>query len=143
VLCDCETGYVLDFIVYTGAQTEMESIPELRVSGGIAATLMKSFFNKGHSPYTDNYYRSPTLSDYLFSRKTNSCGTEQKMCAGFSEKAQKRSESLGSQKMLALKWRDHGSNSVDRNAQRCHGNTEQGQKDSRVCEEATVCFRLQ
>jgi hypothetical protein len=29
VLCDCETGYVLDFIVYTGAQTEMESIPEL------------------------------------------------------------------------------------------------------------------
>jgi hypothetical protein len=41
VLRDCETGYMLDFIVYTGAQTEMESIPELEVSGGIVATIMK------------------------------------------------------------------------------------------------------
>jgi hypothetical protein len=75
VLCDCETGYVLDFIVYKGAQTEMESIPELGVSGGIVATLMKPYLSKGHSLYTDNYYTSPTLSAYLFDCKTNSCGT--------------------------------------------------------------------
>jgi hypothetical protein len=54
MLCDCETGYVLDLIVYTGSQMEMESIPELGVSGGIVATLMKPYLNKGHSLYTDN-----------------------------------------------------------------------------------------
>jgi hypothetical protein len=41
VLCDYETGYVLDFLVYTGAQMEMES--KLGVSDGIVATLMKPY----------------------------------------------------------------------------------------------------
>lgn len=44
VLCDCETGYVLDFIVYTGAETEMDHIPDLGASGSIVATLMKPYF---------------------------------------------------------------------------------------------------
>jgi hypothetical protein len=61
---------MLDFIVYTGAQTEMESIPELGVSGGIVATLMKPYLNKGHSVYTDNYYTSITLSACLITRQT-------------------------------------------------------------------------
>jgi hypothetical protein len=77
ILCDYETGYVLDFIVSTGAQMKMQSIPELGMSGGIVATLMKPYLNKGHSLYTDNYYTSPTLSAYLVDRKTNSCGTVQ------------------------------------------------------------------
>jgi hypothetical protein len=70
-----ETGYVLDFIVYTSAQMEMESIPELGVSGATVATLMKLYFSKGHSLYTDSYYTSTTLSAYLFHCKTDSCGT--------------------------------------------------------------------
>jgi hypothetical protein len=134
MLCDCEKGYVLDFIVYTSAQMEMESIPELGVSGATVATLMKLYLNKGHSLYTDNYYTSTTLSAYLFDRKTNSCGAVRmnRKCMPVLRKKLTRgqTESLASQEMLAVKWRDHGSNSVDHNAQRCHGNTQQGQKDT-------------
>jgi hypothetical protein len=110
MLCDCETGFVLDLIVYTGAQTEMESVPELGVSGGIVATLMKPYLNKGHS-YADNYYTSPTLSASLFDCKTNSCGTvrlNRKCMPVLRRKLTRgRTESLASQEMLAVKWRDH------------------------------------
>jgi hypothetical protein len=71
MLCYYETGYMLDFIVYTGAHMEMESVPELGVSGGIVATLMKPYLNKGHSLYTDNYYTSPHfLLACLIARQT-------------------------------------------------------------------------
>jgi hypothetical protein len=101
---------VLDFIVYTGAQTEMESVPELGVSGGIVATLMKLYLNKGHSLYTDNYYTSPTLSAYLFDHKTDSCGTVQlnRKCMPVLQKKLTRgqTESLANQELLAVKLRD-------------------------------------
>ena len=75
VLCDCETGYILDYIVYTGSQTEIDHVETLGVTGSVVTTLMKPYLNKGHTLYTDNYYTSPTLSVYLRNRKTNSCGT--------------------------------------------------------------------
>lgn len=77
VLCDCESGIVLDFIVYIGKDTyvEQENITGLGASGNIVAMLMKPYLNKGHSLYTDNFYSSPILSRYLFERMTNSCGT--------------------------------------------------------------------
>jgi hypothetical protein len=118
------------------------------VSGGIVATLMKPYLNKGHCLYTDSYITSSTLSAYLFDDKTNSCGTVQlnRKCMLVLRKKLTRSqtESLASQEMLAVKWRDCREVSVDHNAQRCHGNSQQeGQKDTRVGEEATVCYRLQ
>lgn len=77
VLCDCDSGIVLDFIVYVGKDTyaEQENITGLGASGNIVAMLMKSYLNYGHSLYTDNFYSSPILSNYLFERTTNSCGT--------------------------------------------------------------------
>lgn len=33
ILCDCETGAILDFIVYTGSNTEMTSFEDLGISG--------------------------------------------------------------------------------------------------------------
>ena len=61
VLCDCETGYILDYIVYTGSQTEIDHVETLGVTGSVVTTLMKPYLNKGHTLYTDNYYTSPTL----------------------------------------------------------------------------------
>jgi hypothetical protein len=35
VLCDCETGYILDFILYTGATTDIVEDRELGISGAV------------------------------------------------------------------------------------------------------------
>ncbi|KAL4153573.1 hypothetical protein QTP88_001406 [Uroleucon formosanum] len=55
VLCDVETDYILDFIIYTGAETQL--IPyekNIGVSGGVGKTLIAPYLNKGYNVYTDN-----------------------------------------------------------------------------------------
>ncbi|CAH2008632.1 unnamed protein product [Acanthoscelides obtectus] len=112
VLCDCETGSVLDFIIYAGKATNVqaEKNHDLRITGAIVAKLMSPFLNKGHSLFTDNFYTSPFLSNYLFQHKTNSCGTvrqNRKQMPVF-EKKLKTGEVdwRSSNTMLALKWKD-------------------------------------
>jgi hypothetical protein len=55
-------GYVLNFWVYTGKDTNIEFNPDIGVSGSVFTTLIASYLNKGHSVYTDNWYTSPALS---------------------------------------------------------------------------------
>lgn len=54
LLCDCESGIVLDLILYIGKDTyvEQENITGLGASKNIVAMLMKQYLNKGHSLYT-------------------------------------------------------------------------------------------
>lgn len=77
VLCHCETGFVLDFIVYIGKETDIdtETILLLRITGAVEMKLMTPFLNKGHSLYTDNFYTNLLLSLFLFDRNTNTYGT--------------------------------------------------------------------
>ncbi|KAG5898630.1 hypothetical protein JTB14_021004 [Gonioctena quinquepunctata] len=76
VLADCETGFILDFIVYTGSETEFRvHDPELKIGGNIVMTLMEPYLNEGHILYVDNWYNSPVLAEALFEKKTNICGT--------------------------------------------------------------------
>jgi len=57
-LADCETGFLLDFIVYTGSNTDYEKF-DLGVSDDIVAHFMQPYCNKGRVFYTDNWYVSP------------------------------------------------------------------------------------
>lgn len=78
VLCDCETGYVLNFQVYTDKnenQKKKNSDRGVGLSGDVVIKLLEPYLNKGHSFYSDNYYTSQSLANYLFARKTNSCET--------------------------------------------------------------------
>ena len=52
VLCDCETGLILEPIVYTGGE--------------------------GHLLFTDDWYTSPQFCDYIHTHQTSSCGTVRK-----------------------------------------------------------------
>ncbi|XP_050499979.1 piggyBac transposable element-derived protein 4-like, partial [Diabrotica virgifera virgifera] len=110
LLCDCETGYVLNFIVYTGSKTEIELYKDLGISGSVVTTLMKSYLDKGHSLFTYNWYTSPTLSTYLFEHKTNTCGTvrtNRKQMPDLSGKLEKgETKSMVSDNMLAVRWKD-------------------------------------
>ncbi|KAF0747901.1 Uncharacterized protein FWK35_00022580 [Aphis craccivora] len=87
VLCDCESGYILDFLVYTGAQTQIDLIESLGMSGSVVSTLMKPYFHKGHIIYLDNWKGMPKLYQKL---KPGEC------VYGISKKS----------KLLALKWKD-------------------------------------
>ncbi|CAF1671042.1 unnamed protein product, partial [Adineta ricciae] len=78
ILCDCETNYILDFIIYTGADTEIERIDDLGVSGSIVMTLLKPYLQKGHVLYTDNWYTSPKLFLELYYQGTGAVGTVKK-----------------------------------------------------------------
>lgn len=43
LLCDCEAGYILDFIVYTGASTNIKEFEEADIgkTGNIVMTLLE------------------------------------------------------------------------------------------------------
>lgn len=53
VMCDCKTGYILDFIIYTGGSTEIvnSDIENLGKLGNIVLTLINAYLNKWHTLY--------------------------------------------------------------------------------------------
>lgn len=112
LLCDCETGYILDFIVYTGATTQIEDFgePNLGKSGNVVLTLMTPYLNRGHCLYVDNWYTSPALFSYLHRNKTNACGTvkaNRKSMPQMNKKLnQGQTEHQCNENMLAIKWHD-------------------------------------
>lgn len=68
VLVDCETGYILDFIIYTRSSTTVtEFDSKVGKSGNIVLTLTEPCWNKGHRLYT-----CPLLYGTMFAKKTNS-----------------------------------------------------------------------
>lgn len=111
VLADCETDYVLDFIIYTGATTNLvASDPDLGISGAVVLTLMQPYLNLGHNLYTDNWYTSPILADYLHKQGTNLCGTVRGNRRGmpkFEGKLERgKSSSQHTQTVMVTKWAD-------------------------------------
>jgi len=75
VLCDCKSGFVLDFLIYTGDNSHITINETLKLSGSVISTLMEDYVNKGHIIYMDNWYSSPTLFEYLLKKDTGACGT--------------------------------------------------------------------
>lgn len=110
VLCDCDTGFILDFIVYVGKDPDISNNPVLGITGEVVMKLMRPYLYKGHSLYTDNFYTSPSLSLHLFERQTNSCGTVRPNRKGMPKLKPKLDKGetswQSSDKLLALKWKD-------------------------------------
>ena len=111
ILCDCKTKYILDFIVYTGADTDIEKINNLGISGSIVMTLMKPYLGQGHILYVDNWYTSPQLFLELYNQNTGAVGTVKKNRKGmpYLEEKLNRGEQIhrncGS--MIVMKWMDN------------------------------------
>ncbi|KAJ8966363.1 hypothetical protein NQ314_003564 [Rhamnusium bicolor] len=109
--CDCKTGFVLNFIIYTGATTDL--LPDdfnLGKSGQVVLTLLKKYLNKGHVLYIDNWYTSPSLFLYLHNNQTNATGTvkhNRKYMPALKEKLNKGEMMFKSAgPILAIKWCD-------------------------------------
>ncbi|XP_050509345.1 piggyBac transposable element-derived protein 4-like [Diabrotica virgifera virgifera] len=111
VLCDAVTGYILDFVVYTGATTDLQTNNcNLGKSGDVVLTLLARYLDKGHTLYCDNWYTSPSLFVWLYNRATNACGTvrkNRKYMPQMAEKLQRGEWSFRSDdKLLSLKYCD-------------------------------------
>jgi hypothetical protein len=79
IICDCETDFILNFIMYTGATEHKDPLQDiLGKSGVIVKDLMKPYLNKGFSLFTDNFYTSPQLSMYLHKKNQHMWYCEKK-----------------------------------------------------------------
>jgi hypothetical protein len=100
----------MDFIVYSGSETELNYQKQLGQTGSIVTTLLERFLNKGHSLFVDNYYSSPILFEYLHHYKTGACVTVRNNRAGLPafEEEQRPSEQVfyHTNNLLALQWID-------------------------------------
>ncbi|KAK3093822.1 hypothetical protein FSP39_020617 [Pinctada imbricata] len=74
VAADADTAYCHNFEVYVGKNTENID-KNLGMVSQVVISLTKHLEMKGQVIYTDNFYTSPTLADFLYSRQTYLCGT--------------------------------------------------------------------
>ena len=111
MLCDCDTKVVLNFIVYTGVETEIDNHPEVGLSGSVVLSLMENYLEKNHTFFVDNWFSSPLLFERRLEQKTKAYGTVRKNRGGMPAfgklaKGQQTFQTTG--KLLAPKWMDKG-----------------------------------
>ena len=73
VLCEAETGYYLQFQIYTG-KSETEGA-EHGLSYRVVFDLLHNYLDKNFPVYFDNFYTSYKLVHDLRNKSTFSCGT--------------------------------------------------------------------
>lgn len=108
-IIDCEKGFILSFIVYTGSDTDYQKFG-LGITGDIVAHFLQPYFGKGHVMYVDNWYTSPALAEFLHDRDTGLYGTVKANRKGMPklDKKLRRGEVqvAHSDEWMALKWED-------------------------------------
>ncbi|CAF3360073.1 unnamed protein product [Rotaria sp. Silwood2] len=109
-ICDVHTGIILDFIIYTGAITDIIKFPDVGIFGSIVMTLMQSYLDKGHNLFLDSWFTSPILFETLHARSTGACGPVRVNRVGLPQFENKISSGQqvykSTDNMLALKWYD-------------------------------------
>ena len=107
VICDCQRGVVLSFIVYTGSSMEFTLGKNLEKSGSAVMTLMKPYLNKGRPRFLDNWYANSHLFEKLHEFKTGACGTVGKnrlSLVKFSQLTRGDFDYNNTNILIALKW---------------------------------------
>ncbi|KAK3590559.1 hypothetical protein CHS0354_008489 [Potamilus streckersoni] len=74
VLADAVSSYCYNFDVYVGKNAKIVN-GNLGLSSKVVIALAKPIEMKGYEIYTNNFFTSPHLADYLYQRKTYLCGT--------------------------------------------------------------------
>lgn len=75
-MCESASGYVSNFIIYTGKSTTyLEKYEKYGTGIKAVLTLMDGFLEKGYCITGDNFYLSPDLEDILINQKTDIYGT--------------------------------------------------------------------
>ncbi|KAH8040864.1 hypothetical protein HPB51_013034 [Rhipicephalus microplus] len=80
VLAESETGYTLQFFVYTGKR---ETPGPHGLAFDVVSKLCEKCLEQGYKIYMDNFYTSKHLFEHLLQCKTLACGTTRKDRRGF------------------------------------------------------------
>nr|CAH7726170.1 unnamed protein product [Callosobruchus chinensis] len=113
MLCESSTGYIYNFIVYTGASTNYgPKYNDEPVASRIVLSLADSLLNKGHCLFLDNFYSSPDLAQKLAGQRTDCVGTMRINRKGIpveiKAKKLEKGESIAmfTKKQMIMKWKD-------------------------------------
>jgi len=111
-LCESSTGYVWNFIVYTGKDTIYGQTHPGEKTSSIVPEVAHDLLDRGYCLYLDNWYTSPNLVDTLCTRKTDVVGTmrtNRKELPDFVKRAiLKKGETVAAfcKKQMIMKWKD-------------------------------------
>lgn len=109
VLCDCETGFVMDFMIYTGGSREVTARHHLGMAGAVVQKMMEPYYDKGHCLFVGDWYSSPQLFYFLYSKKVGACGTvrsNMKYFPKFGHAPRGECSTLHANNILSMKWHD-------------------------------------
>lgn len=116
LLCESESGYIWNSIIYTGKGTDLETSSVATESFGMATKvvvkLVEPLLDKGYCITTDNFYTSPELVDFLLKRSTDVYGTtrvtRKNLPPGLATTKLKKGDMLAFQrgKCLLIQWKD-------------------------------------
>ncbi|KAJ8706468.1 hypothetical protein PYW07_012546 [Mythimna separata] len=111
VLRDVETGIIIDFVIYSGAITQVNDPCNLGVRGTAVAALVSPYLGSNRHLYLDNLYSSPPLFKYLYDNNIYACGTVKKTKRGMpflnNILQQNEMKTLYCGPLMALKWKDN------------------------------------
>ena len=113
-LCESSSGYIWDFFVYTGKNTEhnvaYRDVPN--VGAKAVLTLAHNLFDQGYCISMDNFFTSSHLFDFVYQQNADAVGT---LCANskcllqeLMSKSMKKGEVAAMYKgnLMVLRWRD-------------------------------------
>jgi len=117
VAADAITAYCHNFEVYVGKGAGIVN-NDLGLASNVVIGLTQPIMMKGHVIYTDNFYTSPQLADYLYQLDTYLCGTVRSNRKGFPKElvasnSEARKLERGASKwmmcgpLLATSWKDN------------------------------------
>ncbi|XP_064631427.1 piggyBac transposable element-derived protein 4-like [Lineus longissimus] len=76
-LCESQSGYIWDFFIYTGQDTEYRAEYRDNPSMGakVVLSLAHPLLDQGYGINMDNFFSSPVLFDFLCQHETDAVGT--------------------------------------------------------------------
>ena len=114
-MADAAYGYMLNILVYTGADTlenarmEYAQLPQ---PARVVLQIAGDYLDKGHHIYTDRYYTSIPLANALHQRSTAFTGTSMRNRVGLPQLIRKQSKlsdnevkAFRDRHMMTLEWR--------------------------------------
>ncbi|CAH1997194.1 unnamed protein product [Acanthoscelides obtectus] len=111
-LCESSSGYMFNFIIYTGCDTDYgEKYSNEPVTARIVLSLMDPLLGKGYRLFLDNFYTSVDLADKLVKNRTDCVGTMRLNRKGVPTDIKKKlskGENVARyrKKIMVQKWRD-------------------------------------
>ena len=75
MLTDSEHGYIVNAEIYTGKREDGTAIENLGVTGNLVVRMTEGFRDQDYNVFTDRFYTSVQLAEYLVNHGIGLCGT--------------------------------------------------------------------